>query len=210
MDVWWNKHFLYKDLESSNWNNHLINGCLGFQGSLKFLTRVSTVFFLSFKVRMLSTLDGDGLLPCDLAKAAGVFGVPKTGGRRYWSERKPEHSFWRKRGWLFDISLLIGVYSAGLIEDAVILYFFQKNKTMDLFLTTTFGLGDFQSMMPWQISFVMFRRCGSCELCQVCHRPVFFGWKGRGFWEWPSHPVKRKYIAVEIKSWTESKACLVR
>ena len=22
MDVWWNNHFLYKDLESSNWNNH--------------------------------------------------------------------------------------------------------------------------------------------------------------------------------------------
>ena len=23
MDVWWNNHFLCKDLESSNWNNHL-------------------------------------------------------------------------------------------------------------------------------------------------------------------------------------------
>ena len=23
MDVWWNNNFLYKDLESSNWNNHL-------------------------------------------------------------------------------------------------------------------------------------------------------------------------------------------
>ena len=30
MDVWWN-HFLYKALESSNWNNHFLNGCLGYQ-----------------------------------------------------------------------------------------------------------------------------------------------------------------------------------
>ena len=31
MDVWWNNHFPSKDLESSNWNNHLINGCFRFQ-----------------------------------------------------------------------------------------------------------------------------------------------------------------------------------
>ncbi len=30
MDVWWKNHFLYKDLESSNWNNHL-NRCFRFQ-----------------------------------------------------------------------------------------------------------------------------------------------------------------------------------
>ena len=29
LDVWWNNHFLCKELESSNWT--LINGCLGFQ-----------------------------------------------------------------------------------------------------------------------------------------------------------------------------------
>ena len=26
MDVWWNNHFLYKDLESSNWKQSCING----------------------------------------------------------------------------------------------------------------------------------------------------------------------------------------
>ncbi len=29
MDVWWNNHFLNKDLESSNWNNHSLAAVLG-------------------------------------------------------------------------------------------------------------------------------------------------------------------------------------
>ena len=34
VDVWWNNHFPCKDLESSNWNNHLKNGCLGYQAGI--------------------------------------------------------------------------------------------------------------------------------------------------------------------------------
>jgi len=46
---------------------------------------------------MLSTLDGDGLLPCDLAKAAGVFGVQKrvAGGTEV---KENLNTFLKKKG----------------------------------------------------------------------------------------------------------------
>lgn len=151
------------------------------------------------------------LWPC---KSCRCFWGPTTSGREVLKWKKTWTQFWRKRGWLFDIYFFaIGGENAGLIEDAVILYYFQKNKTMDLFLTTTFGGGDLQSMMPWQISWN--RLCGSVMsnvtlalVVRPATGPFFLGWKGRGFWEWPSHLVKRNFVVVEIKNWTESKSLL--
>lgn len=55
-----------------------------------------------------------------------VFSGSKNGWPEVLKWKKTWTHFWRKRGWLFDISLLIGVYSAGLIEDAVISFFSEK------------------------------------------------------------------------------------
>ena len=81
------------------------------------------------------------LWPC---KSCRCFWGPKNGWPEVLKWKKTWTQFWRKRGWLFDISFAIGGENAGLIEDAVT-YIFSKKNTLDLFLTTTFGVGDFQS-----------------------------------------------------------------
>ena len=78
---------------------------------------------------MLSTLDGDGLLPCDLAKAAGVFGVQKrvAGGTEV---KENLNTFLKKKGmavwYIYIYFFAIGGENAGLIEDLSNLYFFSK------------------------------------------------------------------------------------
>ena len=49
MDVWWNNHFLYQDLESSNWNSHLQTDVSGFRGNFWILQFLFLgMFFLRY------------------------------------------------------------------------------------------------------------------------------------------------------------------
>ncbi len=49
MDVWWNNHFLCKDLESSNWNNHFKVDVSGSR------LQVNTIFMVRMLLLMVSS-----------------------------------------------------------------------------------------------------------------------------------------------------------
>ena len=45
MDVWWNNHFLNKDLESSNWKKPFINRCFRFQVHIDDMIILMYIYF---------------------------------------------------------------------------------------------------------------------------------------------------------------------